>query len=125
MTDHRPPNVPRIRELGAILFRIGGLTFGGGNASMAAINHELVTNRGWLSQAQFQFCYVLARVAPGTNLLAFCVAVGWILLGWPGAIISVLSLSVPSAALVILLSHFYEIWQAHPMAQSVIRGLIA
>ncbi|HKQ74090.1 MAG TPA: chromate transporter [Blastocatellia bacterium] len=115
----------RIRELGAIFFRIGGLTFGGGNAGIAAIHRELVTKRGWLNQPQFQFCYALARVAPGTNLLAFCVAVGWSLLGWPGALLAVVSLSVPSALLVILFTHAYEAWHMYPLAQSVIRGLLA
>src|SRR5262249_41881351 len=71
------------------------------------------------------FCYALARVAPGTNLLAFCVAVGWSLLGWPGALLALLSLSVPSAALVILITHIYESWHTHPLAQTVIQGLLA
>jgi chromate transporter len=115
----------RARELSAIFFRIGGLTFGGGNAGIAALNRELVSKRGWLSQSQFQFCYALARVTPGTNLLAFCVAVGWSLLGWPGALLAVLSLSVPSAVLVILFTHIYEAWRTYPMAQTVIRGLLA
>jgi chromate transporter len=125
MSDHQQPTPAHSRELSSILFRIGGLTFGGGNASIAAIHQELVTKRGWLSQAQFQFCYALARVSPGTNLLAFCVAVGWTLLGWRGALVAVLSLSVPSAALVILFTHFYEAWHTYPLAQTVIRGLLA
>lgn len=123
--DSQQPTHSRIRELSAIFFRIGGLSFGGGNAGIAAINRELVTKRGWLSQSQFQFCYALARVAPGTNLLAFCVAVGWSLLGWMGALLAVLSLSVPSAVLVILFTHVYEVWHSHSLAQTVIRGLLA
>ncbi len=115
----------RVRELGSIFFRIGGLTFGGGNAGIAAINRELVVKRGWLSQSQFHFCYALARVAPGTNLLAFCVAVGWSLLGWPGALLAVLSLSVPSAVLVVLFTHVFQACRSHPLAQTVIQGLLA
>jgi chromate transporter len=125
MNNNQPRIPARSREVGAIFFRIGGLTFGGGNAAIAALHRELVTKRGWLSQSQFEHCYALARMAPGTNLLAFCVAVGWSLLGWPGAIVAVLSLSVSSAFLVVLFTHLYEIWQAHPLAQTVIRGLLA
>ena len=123
--DGQQSTLARFRELGVIFFRIGGLTFGGGNAGVAAINRELVTKRGWLSQSQFEFCYALARVAPGTNLLAFCVAVGWSLLGWPGALLALLSLSVPSAALVILFTRLYEAWHGRPLAQTVIQGLLA
>jgi chromate transporter len=123
--DGQQPTLARFRELGAIFFRIGGLTFGGGNAVIAAINRELVTKRGWLSQSQFEFCYALARVAPGTNLLAFCVAIGWSLLGWPGALLAVLSLSVPSAVLVLLFTHLYEAWHSHPLALTVSQGLLA
>lgn len=123
--NSQQPTQARSRELARIFFRIGGLTFGGGNAGIAAINRELVTKRAWLSQSQFDFCYALARVAPGTNLLAFCVAVGWQLLGWPGALVAVVSLSVPSAVLVIVFTHIYEAWHTHPLAQTVNRGLLA
>lgn len=125
MNDNHLRTPARSRELSAIFFRIGGLTFGGGNAAIAALHRELVTKRGWLSQSQFELCYALARMAPGTNLLAFCVAVGWSLLGWPGALASVLSLSVSSAFLVVLFTHLYEIWQWRPLAQTVIQGLLA
>ena len=47
-----PINSP---ELSAIFFRIGGLMFGGGNASIAALHREHVTKREWLSQTQFEF----------------------------------------------------------------------
>lgn len=125
MNDSRQSSPARVRELGAIFFRIGGLTFGGGTAGIAAINRELVTKRAWLSQSQFEFCYALARVAPGTNLLAFCVAVGWHLLGWPGALVAVVALSVPSAVLVIVFTQIYEAWHAYPLAQTLIRGILA
>jgi chromate transport protein ChrA len=36
--DNQQSTLARLRELGAIFFRIGGLTFGGGNAGIAAIN---------------------------------------------------------------------------------------
>lgn len=125
MNDFQPSSPVRARELGAIFFRIGGLTFGGGNAGIAAINRELVIKRAWLSHSQFEFCYALARVAPGTNLLAFCVAVGWCLLGWPGALVAVVALAVPSAVLVIIFTHIYEAWHTHPLAQTVIQGILA
>src|SRR5262245_12292177 len=108
MDNDQPRTPPRSREMSAIFFRIGGLTFCGGNAAIAPMRRELVTKRGWLSQAQFDVCYALARMAPGTNLLAFCVAVGWSLLGWPGALVAVLSLSVSSAFLVVLFTHLSE-----------------
>src|SRR5262245_43989587 len=123
MNEYQQPAPARARELSAIFFRIGGLTFGGGNAGIAAIHRELVDKRAWLTESQFQFCYALARVAPGTNLLAFCVAVGWSLLGWLGALLAMLSLSVPSAMLVILFTHIYQAWHTHPLAHTVILGL--
>jgi chromate transport protein ChrA len=48
--DGQQPTLARFRELGVIFLRIGGLTFGGGNVGIAAINRELVTCRSRASK---------------------------------------------------------------------------
>jgi chromate transporter len=114
-----------VQELGRIFFRVGSLSFGGGNANIAALRHELVEQRKWLTPAQFNLCYALARVVPGTNLLAFCVAVGWVLLGRAGALVAVLSLSLPSALIVVTLTSIYERYGQRAMILSLTRWLLA
>lgn len=85
----------------------------------------LVEQREWLTPAQFNLCYSLSRVAPGTNLLAFCVAVGWVLLGRAGALVAVLSLSVPSALIVVALASLYGGYGQQTMILTITRWLLA
>jgi chromate transporter len=113
------------RELGWIFLRIGNLTYGGGDPIMAAFQRELVARRRWLTAERYALAFALARVTPGTNVLAFCAAVGWFLRGWPGALVAVPAATVPSGALVIALTALYEELQAMRLAAGAIGSLLA
>jgi chromate transporter len=114
-----------IRQLALLFLRVGNLTFGGGDPTMAALHKELVVSRGWLSPEQYGLIYSLARATPGTNLLAFCAGVGWILARWRGALLAVLSASIPCAAAVVWFTYEYEIWRSNALAMAAIGGMLA
>ena len=76
------PSSPSLRALGGVFARYGNLTLGGGSATIAVLQQEIVVKRGWLAQVPFSLSYALSRLTPGTNLLAFCTAAGWIFAGW-------------------------------------------
>lgn len=116
---------PSPGRLGAIFLRVGNLTFGGGSPTIAALHAEFVASRGWLSREQYGLVYALARVTPGTNLLAFCAGAGWLMLGWVGAVIAVTAVTLPSAAVVLLLTMSYEFWKANGAAGAAIGGILA
>jgi chromate transporter len=116
---------PSLSALAALSVRIGNLTFGGGDPTMAAFHQEFVVRRKWLSHEQYGLFFGLARVTPGTNLLAFCAAVGWRLLGWPGAILAVAAVTLPSAALVVWLTFVYGEVRSNPWAIAAIGGTLA
>jgi hypothetical protein len=50
------------------------------------LHGEIVERRHWIGRQSFDLAYALSRITPGTNLLAFCTAVGWMLRSWFGAI---------------------------------------
>ena len=79
---------PRLGEIAAVFARYGNLTFGGGSATIGVLQHEIETKRLWITREQFQLCYGFSRVTPGTNLLAFCTAVGLLARGWAGACVA-------------------------------------
>src|SRR5678815_4451031 len=93
-----------LRRMGGLFLRTGNLTFGGGDPTMAVLYTEMVTAREWLAAETYGLVYALARITPGTNLLAFCAGTAWELLGWPGAIAGVLAASVPAAIIVMFLT---------------------
>ena len=75
----------RLRALAGIFLRIGNTTFGGGDPTIAALERELVERRRVVTAEEYGVTYALCRVTPGTNMLAFCAGIGWLLRGWPGA----------------------------------------
>jgi chromate transporter len=115
----------RLARLTWIFMRIGNLTFGGGDPTMAALQTELVVRRGWLSQEQYGLVYGLARITPGTNLLAFTAAAGWIIARWVGAVLGVLAMALPSAVMVVLLTGGYQAWNSNERAMAAIGGTLA
>jgi chromate transporter len=114
-----------LARMTALFTRVGNLTFGGGDPTMAALQAELIASRGWLSREQYGLIYGLARVIPGTNLLAFCAGAGWRMLGWPGAVGAVMGVAAPSAFLVVMFTHWYQALRANPLAMAAVEGTLA
>jgi chromate transporter len=116
---------PTLRQLTGIFFRIGNTTFGGGLPTIAALQRELVDRRRWLSREDYGLAYALARITPGTNVIAFCTAAGARILGFPGALSGALAETVPSAVLAILITQGYQSWSSRPLVMAAISGTIA
>ena len=77
---------PSVKKLTEIFFRIGNTTFGGGYVTIGMLGRELVDTRRWISAEKFDLAFALARVTPGTNLIAFCAAIGALICGVAGAV---------------------------------------
>lgn len=114
-----------LRKLTEIFFKIGNTTFGGGYVTMGMLGRELVETRGWLKPTEFDLAFALARVTPGTNLLAFCAAIGSVLRGWMGALLGVLAVTGPSALIALAFIYGFEASQTHPLAMAAIAGTVA
>jgi chromate transporter len=114
-----------LKRLTWIFLRVGNLTFGGGDPSMAALQSELVVTRRWLSAEQYALVYALARITPGTNLGAFSAAAAWQILGWPAAILAVAAMTVPPSVVVVLLTSGYQTFNSNPLAMAAIGGTLA
>ena len=114
-----------LRRFTWLFLRVGNLTFGGGDPTMAALQSELVHARGWIDAEQYALIYGLARITPGTNLGAFSAAAGWMTLGWAGALMAVLAITVPPAVIVVLLTSGYEAWKSNALAMAAIGGTLA
>ncbi|HVP00435.1 MAG TPA: chromate transporter [Bryobacteraceae bacterium] len=115
---------PRLSALTWLYFKIGNTTFGGGDPTMALLQRELI-GRGWITRLDFALAYSLARITPGTNVLAFCAATGARVLGIAGAVAAVLAVTLPSAVLTVLLTKGFESWRHHPWALAAIGGTVA
>jgi chromate transporter len=121
------PNMQRfpLGELTALCLRIGATTFGGGDPTIAALQRELVERRRVLPRDRFGVLFALARITPGTNMLAFCAGAGWMLSGWPGAAVAVTAMALPSAVIAVLLLYAFEELLKNAVAAAGIASMIA
>ncbi len=116
---------PSLKKLTEIFFRVGNTTFGGGYVTIGMLGRELVDARRWISSEKFDLAFALARITPGTNLIAFCAAVGALICGIAGAIAAVVALTAPSSVLAVLIAYGFERWQNNRIAMAAIGGTVA
>ena len=126
-TDHAhgTPARASLAEIADVFVRYANFTLGGGSATTAVMHGQLVTKRRWLNDERFTLCFALGRLTPGTNLLAFCTGVGWLLRGAAGALVALLAASIPCAVMVIVLTALFRQWQDNSIAQAAIHGAVA
>lgn len=116
---------PTVALLAAIYTKLGNTTFGGGDPTMASLQRELGEHRGWLSTEQFAIAYSLARLTPGTNVLAFCAATAYLLHGWAAVFVAVAGASAPAAMIVVWLTVAFQSAQRSPVAAAAAGGVLA
>jgi chromate transporter len=78
-------------------------TLGGGLASMELLRRTFIAE-GLIDEAGNAGLVAVSRLTPGTNVLAYCVGLGWLQRRWTGALAALLASSVPASILVGLLA---------------------
>jgi chromate transporter len=116
---------PTLRQIASLFARYANMTFGGGSATIAVLHEEVVTRRSWISQLQFDLSYALSRLTPGTNLLAFCTAVGFLTRRWAGALVALIAASLPCSIIAVVVTHFYATWQHNRYVMGALHGALA
>jgi chromate transporter len=116
---------PRLCEIASVFAQYGNLTFGGGSATIGVLQHEIEVKRPWITRDQFQLCFGLSRLTPGTNLLAFCTAVGWLRRGLPGAVVALAAASLPCSLIALAVTALFEIWMRNPWVKAALHGALA
>ncbi len=59
---------------------------------------------GWMNASTHALIVAVSRLTPGTNVLAYCTALGWRLRGWRGSVVALAAASVPSSIIIFVLS---------------------
>jgi chromate transporter len=116
---------PSLAGLTRVIFRISNTTFGGGYITMAALKRDLVDDRHWISENDYALSFALARITPGTNIIAFCAGVGYVMRGIPGAIAAVVASTVPSSLIALALMVMFDSWQHNPFMAAALAAALA
>jgi chromate transporter len=91
--------IPSLRELSMGVGLDVNRTVGGGHASIELLRRPS-TARGWLDAPSHGLLIAVSRLTPGTNILAYCVLLGWRFHRIPGALAALAAASVPGSLVV-------------------------
>ena len=92
---------------------------------MAVLGRELSDRLGWITPEDYALAFAVARVTPGTNIIAFCAAVGFQVLRFTGALVAVFALTAPTAVLAVFILKLLESGTDHPYVMGAIAATVA
>lgn len=92
-----------LTELGLFFLRVGAVLYGSGYVLVAFLEGGLVEQYGWLSQSQLLDAISAGQFTPGP-VLSTSAFVGYVLRGFPGALVSATAIFLPSFFFVLLLN---------------------
>jgi chromate transporter len=93
----------------------------GAAAAAAALRRDLV-HSGRLRSGAFDEAYAVARVTPGTNLLAMYTLLGERFAGWKGALCALMIGAFTPALVAVALAAAYVRYAGQPFARDVMQG---
>jgi chromate transporter len=105
--------------------RAGNLTLGGGQPMIAELERRVITERRWLPPEDFGLLYSIARLTPGTSILAFIAATAARIQGPAGGFIAVIAASLPAAIVIWLMTIFFDAWSANKWVATAMLGAMA
>lgn len=125
VTYAHPMSRPSLARLAWIFVRYANFTFGGGTATTVAVDREIVERQNLVSADTARLSYALARLTPGTNVLAYCTGIGWKTRGLPGAVVALIGSSVPCSLFAVLVTVLYEVMIKKHAVAVAMHGAIA
>jgi chromate transporter len=123
VADRAPPG--RARRLWQLLLafgRAGLFGFGGGPSFIPLVEREVLAH-GWLSREGFLDAFAFGNALPGPITTKLAGYVGYRVAGWPGAIVALIGLTVPTILAMVALSALYGRYQDAALLERFLAGL--
>ena len=111
--------------LGTIALRFMVLSLvavGGVQSILPEVHRVAVDVHHWVTDAEFTQMFVIARAAPGPNMLLVTL-IGWHVAGLPGAVVATAAVCVPSCTLSFFVSGVWQRFRGAPWRGAVEAGL--
>jgi chromate transporter len=99
------------------------MSFGGGQAIIADMQHQTVDIQHWMSGRDFVDVFAISRAAPGPSTL-IAALIGWHVAGLAGAIIAAIAIYLPSSLVVYAAVRWWHASKDSPWRGILQRGLI-
>jgi chromate transporter len=113
----------KLFDLATLMFRIDLFAFGGGFASVPLMYHEVVEVRSWLDGKTLLDGIALGQVTPGPIVMT-ATFIGYLLKGPLGALLSTLSVFLPSFMIIVGTAPYFDGLRTSPYFKRVITGIL-
>jgi chromate transporter len=110
-------------RLVAYFLRLGALGFGGPIALVGYMQRDLVDERRWIAQIDYDEGLALAQLAPGPLAAQLAFYLGWVRARWLGAALVSVTFVAPSFAMVLVLSVLYVRFGGLPWMRGAFYGI--
>lgn len=114
----------RLVLLGLFFLKVGSLLFGSGMVLFAFIQRDVVDRYGWLSQQQLIDAIAVGQMTPGP-VLSSATFIGYLVSGWPGALVATVAVFLPSFIIVALMGPVIPRLRQSRIAQAFLKGVNA
>src|SRR5436190_14271056 len=112
-----------IREVGALMLRMGFTAFGGPAAHIAMLEKEVVERRRWLTAEAFLDLLGATNLIPGPNSTQMMIHVGMRRAGVAGLWLAGLCFILPAVLITLAFAVVYATYGSLPQAQGVLSGI--
>ena len=103
--------------------RVGVMTFGGGYAMLPILQHEIVEQRGWATEAELTDYFAIGQCTPGVIAVNTATFVGHKCAGIAGGIAATLGVVFPSVIIITVIAAFLSNFAELPLVKNAFAGI--
>jgi len=121
--QHQPKPLYSLTQITLYFLKLGTSGFGGPVALVGYMQRDLVENKKWLTDEEYNEGLALAQLAPGPLAAQFGIYIGFIHHGLLGATLTGLAFVIPSFIMVVMLGMAYQLYGGLAWMQAVFYGV--
>ena len=122
-SDERGRSMGTVPEVVRLALKLGLTAFGGPAAHIAMLRDEIVTRRGWMTDAYFLDLMAATNLIPGPNSTEMVIHAGYHRAGWRGLLAGGLFFILPAALITLGFAWVYERYGTTPRLESFLYGV--
>lgn len=113
----------KILQLFLTMLKIGLVTFGGGYAMIAILEHEFVEKKRWIDKEDFADMVSIAESTPGPIAINSATYIGYKVAKFWGSLVATIGVCIPSFVIIFIISLFFDAFLSLTYVAYAFRGI--